>query len=142
VLCQLGIGERGTVARPRLVTALLRHPIAQLACRGAHVLALDASGQVWAWGRNDDGQLGVDASAGDASSPSPSHGAGDERELAGRPQRVEALGGRRVTNIGCGRTHSVALTAQGELYRVARALGLGLGLGLLGLGLRSGLLGA
>ena len=27
---QLGIGERGTVARPRLVTALLRHPIAQV----------------------------------------------------------------------------------------------------------------
>ena len=131
---QLGIGERGTVARPRLVTALLRHPIAQLACRGAHVLALDAAGQVWAWGRNDDGQLGVNASAGDGGSPSASHGAGDERELAGRPQRVEALGGRRVTTIGCGRTHSVALTAQGALRRVARALGLGFGLGLLWLG--------
>lgn len=79
---QLGIGERGTVAKPRLVTALLRHPIAKLACRGAHVLALDAAGQVWAWGRNDDGQLGVSRSA------------GDDRELTARPQRVQAREGR------------------------------------------------
>ena len=79
---QLGIGERGTVVKPRLVTALLRHPIAQLACRGAHVLALDASGQVWAWGRNDDGQLGV------------SRGAGDDREPTARPQRVQAREGK------------------------------------------------
>ena len=75
---QLGLGERGTVVKPRLVTALLRHPVALLACRGAHVLALDTTGQVWAWGRNDDGQLGV------------SRGVGDDRERMARPQRVQA----------------------------------------------------
>ena len=101
----LGIGDRGTVMKPRLVTALLRHPISLIACRGAHVLALDTAGHVWAWGRNDDGQLGVRRDDDD-----------DEREKMGKPQRVQALGGRVVTAIGCGRTHSVALTAEGELY--------------------------
>ena len=101
----LGIGERGTVMKPRLVTALLRHPISLIACRGAHVLALDTRGHLWAWGRNDDGQLGVRRDDAD-----------DEREKMGKPPRVQALGGRVVTAIGCGRTHSVALTAEGELY--------------------------
>lgn len=32
----LGIGERGTVMKPRLVEALMRHPISAMACRGAH----------------------------------------------------------------------------------------------------------
>ena len=60
-----GKGAEGTLGtgdsslRPRLVEALLRHPISELACRGAHVLALTAKGQLWAWGRNEDGQLGA-----------------------------------------------------------------------------------
>lgn len=32
---------------------------AQVAARGAHVLALDATGRCWAWGRGDEGQLGI-----------------------------------------------------------------------------------
>ena len=33
--------------KPRLVERLLRYPVDALACRGSHVLALTAKGQVW-----------------------------------------------------------------------------------------------
>ena len=42
----LGIGDRSTAMTPRLVETLLRQPIAQMTCRGAHVLALTERGQV------------------------------------------------------------------------------------------------
>lgn len=97
----LGIGERGTVMKPRLVEGLLGKRIATMACRGGHVLALTERGQLWAWGRNDDGQCGVPGSL-------PSHTA--------VPQRVQGLMGRRVTLISCGRVHSVAVEENGNLH--------------------------
>ena len=40
----LGIGDRSTALKPRLLEGLLRQPIAQMTCRGAHVLALTERG--------------------------------------------------------------------------------------------------
>lgn len=103
---QLGIGERSTAMTPRLVESLLRQPIAQLKCRGAHVLALTARGQLWAWGRNEDGQLGYNKAAGGR--PREHHHA--------TPERVPALMGTRIVQIACGRGHSVAVDRDGRLY--------------------------
>ena len=99
----LGSGDLVTTMRPRLIEPLLRHEIASLACRGAHVLALTASGSVWAWGRNEDGQLGVQRAEGTL-------------HHAAQPQRVIALSSLRIRIIACGRTHSVAVTSDGDLY--------------------------
>ncbi|KAL1528475.1 hypothetical protein AB1Y20_009819 [Prymnesium parvum] len=98
----LGTGERRTALRPRLVERLVRHPIAALAIRGSHVLALEENGQTWAWGKNDDGQLGL--------------GEGHSLEGTSVPQRIPSLVGVRVTAIACGRTHSVLLDESGQLW--------------------------
>lgn len=100
----LGVADdRANALRPKMVEGLINHPMSALACRGAHVLALTRKGQVWAWGRNDDGQLGVLNADGTLA-----------HHLL--PRRVRALIGVRVVAVACGRTHSVALDQDGALY--------------------------
>lgn len=81
-------------------------PIEQMTCRGAHVLALTERGQLWAWGRNEDGQLGTRA--------------GNERPreltFCATPERVRGLMGISVKHVACGRCHSMAIDKDGRLY--------------------------
>lgn len=100
----LGSGDRGTTMRPRLIEPLLRHRVRHLACRGSHVLTLTRSGSVWAWGRNEDGQLGV------------AQVDGQQLHYALEPRRVSGLSSLRIRLVACGRTHSVAVDAEGALY--------------------------
>ena len=104
----LGIGERSTALKPRLIEGLLRQPIAQMTCRGAHVLALTERGQLWAWGRNDDGQLGTRATAGNERGIAHTHSA--------TPERVRGLMGITVTHVACGRCRSMAVDSSGRLH--------------------------
>ena len=60
----------------------LPDPVAALAAGHFHTLALTQGGDVWAWGRNGSGQLGVGAAAG--------------RRDQCRPQRLEDLAGVHV----------------------------------------------
>jgi alpha-tubulin suppressor-like RCC1 family protein len=60
-------------------------------------LALKANGEVWAWGYDDDGELG-DNSSGPKSSP------------------VLVVGGHSFIAIGAGLNHSLALKANGEVW--------------------------
>lgn len=57
---ELGIGEIGVQVTPHAIPALAN--VAEFACRTSNgnpfSVALTASGQVWAWGSNDFGQLG------------------------------------------------------------------------------------
>lgn len=62
-ICELGLGPAVVeVKRPRLnpLLPIDKVGIVQLAVGGAHVLALDYNGRVWAWGTNDSGVLGRD----------------------------------------------------------------------------------
>ena len=102
----LGLGDRSTVLTPRLVEAVLRQPIAEMTCRGAHVLALTEKGQLWAWGRNEDGQLGTRRTV----------QAPREHTHHATPERVAALMGVAVRHVACGRCHSLALDEGGRLY--------------------------
>ena len=102
----LGIGDRTTALRPKIIEGLLRHPMKQLVIRGAHVLALTERGQLWAWGRNEDGQLGTRS------------GAERPRELthSSTPERVRGLMGVTVCHVACGRCHSMAIDVEGRLH--------------------------
>lgn len=67
----------------------------QVQIKGNHGIALESSGLVWAWGKNDAGQLGT----GDAY----------ERKV---PNPVLKLQGRRVHGVFCGEAFSIGLGSE------------------------------
>ena len=98
---KLGLGDTKDRETPVLVEALADVPIARVACGKNHSAAVTASGDVYAWGLNDCGQLGL----GQAASKNQT-----------TPAKVEALSGIGVTQLSCGEYHTLALTAEGEVY--------------------------
>jgi len=71
-----------------------------------HTVALDRNGNVWAWGRNDHGQLGDGA-----------HGLEPDKSRAVRvkgPGGIELLSG--IVAIAAGYEHSVALDGNGNVW--------------------------
>ncbi|KAK7232018.1 guanyl-nucleotide exchange factor [Aureococcus anophagefferens] len=95
---QLGHGGRDEETAPRVVEGLRGVRVVAVAARGAHTLALDDRGRVYSWGRGDEGQLG--------------HGA---FEAVPHPRRIARLP-TSVVAVGAGRTHSLALDADGAVY--------------------------
>jgi len=69
--------------------------------------ALSASGELWVWGRNDHGQLGLGEEA-----------MGDMYSAERYPRLVRTLPieGHRIIDMACGEHHVVCLTAAGALY--------------------------
>ena len=60
-LGQLGHGNLASCPEPRLLSQLAGRTVAQVACGGSHSLALSEHGEVFAWGRGFEGQLGLGA---------------------------------------------------------------------------------
>jgi alpha-tubulin suppressor-like RCC1 family protein len=85
-----------TYNSPQLVTGLVGKSITKLAVGSAHALVI-ADGDVWAWGRNDQGQLGIGTTTNSKS-----------------PARVTTTGD--YVDISCGDSHSMALTSGGLVY--------------------------
>jgi alpha-tubulin suppressor-like RCC1 family protein len=79
-------------------------PVRSIAAGGFHSLALTASGLIYAFGRNTDGQLG--------------NAAGTGSEKASAAPLAVSLPGANAPAIGlaAGSAHSLAITASGELY--------------------------
>ncbi|XP_075928836.1 serine/threonine-protein kinase Nek8-like isoform X4 [Petromyzon marinus] len=55
----LGHGSYSDVAQPKIVEALLGYEITQMSCGMSHVLAVSNEQEVFAWGRGDNGRLGL-----------------------------------------------------------------------------------
>ncbi|XP_011269990.1 hypothetical protein CAOG_08419, partial [Capsaspora owczarzaki ATCC 30864] len=96
---QLCLRELKTVPVPTLVKELYGIPIRQLAAGGRHTLALTFNGQVYSWGNNQFGQLGV----------------GDTAPHT-IPSRLKTLEHQFCAHIACGEDHSVVLTETGGVY--------------------------
>ncbi|XP_028923070.1 E3 ISG15--protein ligase HERC5-like [Ornithorhynchus anatinus] len=94
---QLGL-ERAWVPcpAPQRVCALAGVPLARMEAGGAHSLALSATGAVFAWGRNDRGQLGL----------------GHAQDVR-RPTPVTALEKQTIVSVSCGEEHTAVLTQDG-----------------------------
>ncbi|XP_031661404.1 RCC1 and BTB domain-containing protein 1 isoform X4 [Oncorhynchus kisutch] len=98
---QLGNGTTNQGVAPVLVSAsLLNKRVTEVACGSHHSLALTNTGEVYAWGYNNCGQVG---SGSTANQPT--------------PRRVSnCLQNKVVVSITCGQTSSLAVVENGEVY--------------------------
>ncbi|XP_034417637.1 RCC1 and BTB domain-containing protein 1-like isoform X3 [Cyclopterus lumpus] len=98
---QLGNGTTNQGVAPVLVsTNLLNRKVTEVACGSHHSMALTDSGEVYAWGYNNCGQVG---SGSTANQPTP-------RRVSSCLQSKVAVG------IACGQTSSLAVVDNGEVY--------------------------
>uniref|UniRef100_A0A8C7TVG6 HECT domain-containing protein n=1 Tax=Oncorhynchus mykiss TaxID=8022 RepID=A0A8C7TVG6_ONCMY len=99
---QLGIAPTtvSKVLRPVPIPSPLPITVIQVACGNSHSLALTTGGQVFSWGLNSHGQLGL----------------GKGVPLQPIPALVRPLTGVPVTQVAAGGTHTLALTLPGLVY--------------------------
>ena len=109
----LGLGHPMDASTPQLVPCLDGMSLRQLAAGSDFSLALGLKGEVFAFGNNTQGQLGL--------------GHADGPVLL--PQLVTRLSGDGVVAIAAGSAHALALGASGALYSWGRGAALQLGLG-------------
>ena len=103
---QLGHGTTGNDSgEPQLVSGLSERAVAQVACGKGHALALTAEGDVYSWGRGDEGQLGTGRTA-------PSF----------VPRYLSSLQGTPIACISSGAAHCAALSVYGRVYTWGEAL--------------------
>ncbi|XP_068089297.1 probable E3 ubiquitin-protein ligase HERC3 [Hyperolius riggenbachi] len=97
---QLGLGPgSATQSSPQRVKSLEGIPLAQVTAGGFHSFALSLSGAVFGWGKNSSGQLGLN----------------DER-VRESPCQVKPLRTQKVVYISCGEEHTAVLTKTGGLF--------------------------
>eukprot|EP01130_Rhizamoeba_saxonica_P000193 TRINITY_DN10187_c0_g1_i1.p1 TRINITY_DN10187_c0_g1~~TRINITY_DN10187_c0_g1_i1.p1 ORF type:complete len:442 (+),score=133.12 TRINITY_DN10187_c0_g1_i1:49-1326(+) len=115
---QLGLGlknnrDRDRPQRVKVLDDLIElddsgdHPIQEIACGAEHNLILLKNGDLFAFGGNEYGQLGI----------------GGTSDHEKEPQQVEI--GEEVVQVAAGEWHSVALTASGKLYAWGKGGALG-----------------
>jgi alpha-tubulin suppressor-like RCC1 family protein len=106
---QLGLASNSGTSNPNPTPTLVTlpgatGPVAQVAAGGNHSFALTSTGQLYAFGNNGEGQLGIDANVG-TSHPNPT------------PTLVTLPGASgSVTQISTGESHTLAVTSTGQLY--------------------------
>ncbi|XP_075216704.1 HECT and RLD domain containing E3 ubiquitin ligase 4 isoform X2 [Lycorma delicatula] len=96
---QLGIGHRNNVSAPTVIRSLSGIPLAFIASGGNHSFALSKSGAVFGWGKNTFGQLGLNCELDQVF-----------------PCNLKTLRSIRVKYIACGEDFSVFLTQDGGVF--------------------------
>ncbi|XP_056619314.1 probable E3 ubiquitin-protein ligase HERC3 [Triplophysa dalaica] len=97
---QLGLGEgRSGSQTPQHVQCLDGVPLAQISAGGDHSFVLSLSGVVLGWGKNSSGQLGL----GDTT----------DRHV---PTVVKSLNGKKTQFISCGGEHTATLSKGGTVF--------------------------
>jgi alpha-tubulin suppressor-like RCC1 family protein len=97
----LGLGDREDRLLPEAMDAdrIGGQRVFMAVCGDSHSFALTDAGELWAWGKGDNGRLGLGA---------------DGNRL--RPERVHGFAGEQVAMMAAGTHHSAAVTRQGHLY--------------------------
>lgn len=98
---QLGHGDFESAPTPERVRALGKQRVVAASCGGEHTLVLVASGDVYSFGRAEDGALGrtIDSPADSA-----------------HPRVVDVLQNKSITSVAAGGRHSCALSVTGAVY--------------------------
>lgn len=99
---QLGTGDTVPHDQPQPVQDFLLAKVSLIAvaCGGEHSVAVSNEGEVWAWGRNDRGQLG----------------GGSLKLYSADPVRVLFDEGVKIRAIASGADHSIALDRDGDVW--------------------------
>jgi alpha-tubulin suppressor-like RCC1 family protein len=98
----LGIGKKDNdFHKPELINHLNEMKIVDMCCGGIHSLVLTNLGEVYAWGNNVLGQIGVEGC--------------ENVQLV--PIKVIGFNSERVVMISCGIDYSLALTECGHVFR-------------------------
>ncbi|XP_074533451.1 RCC1 domain-containing protein 1 [Halichoeres trimaculatus] len=133
---QLGHGGLSSEEEPRAVEALLGMPMSSVAAGGWHSACISDGGDLYVWGWNETGQLGLPSRglrkaqqqqhAGASSQHSGSTPAEELREkeeneevfisIQAFPALVDVTPSCEVQKVSCGHRHTAALTTTGELY--------------------------
>lgn len=98
---------------PKLVKTLGTAQVVQIACGQYHTLALTNSGDLYSFGSNMYGQLGL----------------GYESEKVTKPTLVKSLRGIPIAQLACGANHSFILSTSGSIYGFGKNLFGQLGVG-------------
>ncbi|XP_048365977.1 E3 ISG15--protein ligase HERC5-like isoform X2 [Sphaerodactylus townsendi] len=99
-LSEHSVDFQNVKSQPRLLKELGDKQMVQIACGDHHSMALSKGGQLFSWGQNDYGQLGL----------------GGEMTSSREPQRVQALDGIPLAHIAAGGSHSLAVSLSGSVY--------------------------
>lgn len=94
----LGHGTFNDVTQPKIVEALLGFEIAQVSCGASHVLAATNDREVFAWGRGDNGRLGLGS-----------------QESHSSPQQVNIPPEHEAQRVLCGIDSSMILTTHNHI---------------------------
>ncbi|XP_019887375.1 probable E3 ubiquitin-protein ligase HERC4 isoform X1 [Ooceraea biroi] len=98
---QLGLNSTDSIERvPHMIKTLATKTVVQVACGVEHSVALTNDGEVYSWGSNMDGQLGLGSNVG--------------CEL--KPTRIPALAAVPIVFIACGGHHTIAISKSGVVY--------------------------
>mmetsp|Transcript_20483 Transcript_20483/g.50234 ORF Transcript_20483/g.50234 Transcript_20483/m.50234 type:complete len:594 (-) Transcript_20483:76-1857(-) len=96
---QLGLGDTSDQDEPTYVDALRGVGVRQIACGSGHTVVLSTEGEVFTWGRGDDGRLG--------------HGDNGWKYV---PRITQSLAGQVVVQVTCGSYHTAAVSGNGDLF--------------------------
>lgn len=97
---QIGSGSTVNQTTPRRVTAGIGNKlIVSISCGQSSSMAIDDNGELYSWGYNGNGQLGIGTNTNQPN-----------------PCRITGLIGTFVTQIVCGCAHAVALSDTGNIY--------------------------
>lgn len=98
--CGLENDSSANYLMPKLVKSLATKQIVQIACGQLHSLALTNNGELYSFGSNSYGQLGL----------------GSESEKVTKPTLVKSLSGVPIAHLSCGGNHSFVITKSGAVF--------------------------
>jgi E3 ubiquitin-protein ligase HERC4 len=96
---QIGDGQLTSSTVPKQLMQLRHRPVIAIACGENHSLALTAGGNIFAWGDNSQGQLGL-----------------SDTTNRLRPEIIRSLRAVKPSFIACGKQHSIVITKTGIVF--------------------------
>lgn len=110
---RLGHGDDTDLYLPKEIEVLKKKQIQMIACAAFHNLCCNLQGEVFSWGSSKDGRLGLlDLK--------------DTSQIT-TPRQITRLEGSKVTQVACSDSHSLCITANGEVFSWGSAGDLKLG---------------